>query len=61
VPGLRPSDVEDAIADACERLATTLSVRNAHAYLSDLPQDVDVVGVEPIERRPARPHRYVIQ
>jgi hypothetical protein len=34
-------------------------VRNAHAYLSDLPDDVDVVSVEPIVRRVARPHRYL--
>jgi hypothetical protein len=29
-----------------------------HAYLSDLPQDVDVVSVEPVVRKVARPHRY---
>jgi ATP-dependent 26S proteasome regulatory subunit len=57
--GVRVADVEEAMADAFERLATTLSVRNAHAYLSNLPQDVDVISVEPIVRRPARPHRYL--
>jgi hypothetical protein len=57
--GLRQSDVLDAACDAMERLATTLTPRNAHAYLADLPQDVDVVSVEPMARRAARPHRYV--
>jgi proteasome-associated ATPase len=58
-PGLRVTDIEDAVSDAFERLATTLSLRNAHAYLGDLPQDVDVVSVEPIKRKLTRPHRYL--
>ena len=58
-PGLRPADMENAIADALERLASTLTPRNAHVYLPDLPQDIDVVSVEPIARKVARPHRYV--
>jgi len=57
-PGLRVADVEDAIADAMERLASTLGVRNVHAHLADLPQDVEVVSVEPVVRKLARPHRY---
>lgn len=56
--GIGVADVEDAIADALERLATTLTPRNAHAHLSDLPADVDVAGVEPVVRRVSRPHRY---
>jgi len=56
--GVRVADMEDAVAQAFERLATTLSLRNVHAYLSDLPQDVDVVSVEPIVRRVSRPYRY---
>jgi proteasome-associated ATPase len=58
-PGVGVADMEEAVADAIERLATTLSARNARSYLADLPQDVDVVSVEPVVRRPARPHRYV--
>lgn len=57
--GLRVEDIEDAARDAFDRLASTLSPRNAHAYLPDLPQDVDVVGAEPLRRRVARPHRYL--
>lgn len=57
--GLREGDVLDAAHDAIERLATTLTPRNAHAYLTDLPQDIDVVSVEPIERKTRRRHRYL--
>jgi proteasome-associated ATPase len=57
--GVRVADINEAVSDAFERLATTLSPRNAHAYLSDLPQDVDVVSVEPIKRKLSRAHRYV--
>ena len=58
-PGLRPADMENAIADALERLASTLTPRNAHVYLPDLPQDVDVVSVDPVLRKVPRPHRYL--
>ena len=57
--GLRIEDMEDAVADALARLATTLTPRNAAAYLGDLPQDVDVVSVEPVVRQVARPHQYL--
>jgi len=57
--GVRVADIDDAVSDAFERLATTLSPRNAHAYLSDLPQDLDVVSVEPVGRTLKRAHRYV--
>jgi hypothetical protein len=36
-----------------------LTIHNAHAYLSDLPQDVDVVAVEPILRKVKQPHQYL--
>ena len=57
--GLRLVDIDEAVSDTFERLATTLSPRNAHAYLSDIPQDVDVVSVVPIKRKLSRPHRYM--
>jgi len=56
--GVSVADVEEAVTDAMERLASTISRANVHAYLSDLPQDVDVVSVEPVVRKAARPHRY---
>lgn len=58
-PGLQVRDINDAVSDAIQRLASTLSVRNAAAYLHDLPQDVDVVSVEPVVRRTMPAHRYL--
>ncbi len=59
--GIRVPDVEEAVADVIERLATTLSPQNVRSYLTNLPQDMDVVSVQPVERRVARPHRYLDQ
>ena len=56
--GVRVADMEHALSEALERLATTLTRHNVHAHLADLPQDVDVVSVEPVVRRVARPHVY---
>jgi len=53
------ADVEEATATALERLRGALTVRNVRAYLSDLPQDVDVVSVDPVARRVPRPHHYL--
>ncbi len=58
MPGVRLEDMEAAVAAGLERLASTLSVANARAMLSDLPQDPDVVAVEPVRRRFAT-HRYL--
>lgn len=58
-PGLQVADMEHAADEAIDRLATTLSPRNIRSYLTDLPQDIDVVSVEPIARRVARPRRYL--
>jgi hypothetical protein len=49
--GVCLADIDLAVAEALERLATTLTVRNVRAYLADLPQDVDVVAVEPVHRK----------
>jgi len=57
--GLCVADMDDAVSDAINKLTSTLSVRNAQAYLSDLPQDVDIVSVDPIVRRVSRAHRYL--
>lgn len=58
-PGVRAVDMEDAVGQTLERMRTTLTIHNAHAYLSDLPQDVDVVAVEPIVRKVKQPHQYL--
>jgi len=39
-------------------MGSTLTVHNVRNYLPDLPQDQDVVAVEPVVRRVAQPHRY---
>jgi SpoVK/Ycf46/Vps4 family AAA+-type ATPase len=57
--GVRVSDMERAVAAAVERLATTLSARNAHQYLEDLPEDADVVRVERPRRKVKRATRYL--
>ena len=56
--GLSVEDMQTATADAIERLRQTLTVRNISSYLSDLPQDLDVVSVEAIRPRVDRA-RYV--
>lgn len=58
-PGIRVEDMETAITDGVERLTQTLTRHNVGAYLTNLPQDMDVVSVTPIIRRIKRPHRYV--
>ncbi|HEV7403703.1 MAG TPA: AAA family ATPase [Chthoniobacteraceae bacterium] len=57
--GVRLDDVDAAVDSALERLRTTLSIHNAHAYLDDLPQDMPVVAVDPLGRRVRQPHRYL--
>lgn len=57
-PGVRVEDMEEAVASALDRLASTLSPANARAMLTELPQDLDVVAVEPVRRRVAA-HRYL--
>lgn len=56
--GLDWSDLDDAVTDAIERRVDVLSRRNVRDYLDDLPQDLDVVAVEPFSRPVRRPHRY---
>jgi proteasome-associated ATPase len=58
-PGVRTSDMESAVSQTLERMRTTLTIHNAHAYLSDLPQDVDVVAVEPVVRKVKQPQQYL--
>lgn len=50
-PGVAQVDMEVSVGDAIERLRNTLTKRNVAAYLSNLPQDIDVVSVEPIRPR----------
>jgi ATP-dependent 26S proteasome regulatory subunit len=56
--GVRAEDMEQSVAATIDKLTTTLTRMNVHAYLHDLPQDIDVVAVEPVVRRVRRPHAY---
>ena len=58
IRGLGLDDMEDALAETIEKMSATLTRHNVHNYLADLPQDQDVVAVEPVVRRVGRPHRY---
>src|SRR6185295_7721178 len=57
--GIRLKHVLDAIAEELESIAGTLTPANCRHHITDLPQDVDVVRVEPIKRKVARAHAYL--
>ena len=57
-PGISLNDIEEAVSLTLEKMGSTLTVHNVRNYLPDLPQDQDVVAVEPVVRRVAQPHRY---
>jgi len=58
-PGLNAADMEQAVGEGIQRLRTQLTPNNAHAHLADLPQDVDVVSVEPVVRKVSNTRRYL--
>jgi len=57
--GITVEDMTEAVADAIDKLSSTLTHHNAHHYLPDLSPDADVVSVEPVRRR-VRRHRYLV-
>ncbi|HSB11790.1 MAG TPA: AAA family ATPase, partial [Blastocatellia bacterium] len=57
--GVRLKHVLDAIAEELEGIAGTLTPANCRHHLTDLPQDVDVVRVEVIQRKVPRSHTYL--
>ena len=57
--GLRPSDLLEAIDREFEAAVRALTPRNCRDYLLDLPQDVDVVQIEPRRARPRREYRVL--
>jgi proteasome-associated ATPase len=58
-PGLRTDDVLAAMADEFEAAMRVLTPANCRYHLTDLPQDMDVVSVEPVVRKVKQPHRYL--
>jgi len=59
--GVRLDDVVWAMETEMASAARVLTPANCRAYLADLPQDVDVVSVRPVERKVPRPERYLVQ
>jgi SpoVK/Ycf46/Vps4 family AAA+-type ATPase len=57
--GLRISDMDQAVDDVMERLRSTLTPRNTHSYLDDLPERLEVLEVIPIVRK-VKPHQYIV-
>ncbi len=57
--GVNADDMEQAVAESMERLRTLLTPVNAHIHLGNLPQDVDVVSVEPVVRKVSNARRYL--
>ena len=58
-PGLRATDLLEAIDRELDAAARALTPRNCRDYLLDLPQDVDVVQVEPRRNRVRSEHRVL--
>lgn len=56
--GVRLPDVLAAVGDYFQSAASALTPHNCNNYLDDLPQDVDVVRVEPVLRKVRQPYRY---
>lgn len=57
--GVQLVDMQDAVSETLQRMRRILTINNARSYLHDLPQDVDVVSVEPIVRKVKNQHRYL--
>lgn len=59
--GLTTADIDTAISEFFLTAPRALTSRNARSYLRDLPQDIDVVRVDLVERKVSHPHRYRIE
>ncbi len=58
--GIGWPDVEVALARRLDQAARLLTPHNCRGYVSDLPDDVDVVSVERPRHRQIREYRYVV-
>jgi proteasome-associated ATPase len=59
--GVSVADMNAAISDFFLAAPRALTPRNARNYLRDLPQDVDVVRVDLVDRKVSHPHRYRVE
>jgi proteasome-associated ATPase len=59
--GVSVADMNAAISEFFLAAPRALTPRNARNYLRDLPQDVDVVRVDLVDRKVSHPHRYRVE
>jgi proteasome-associated ATPase len=57
--GVTFEDVEMAIVTEFENASRVLTPANCRSHLTGLPYDMDVVNVQPVERKVNRPARYL--
>jgi proteasome-associated ATPase len=57
--GITLDDVLTAIAGEVEATARLLKPANCWRFVDNLPQDVDVVRVEPVDHKPANVYQYI--
>lgn len=57
--GLMLKDVLTSIHEEFESAASVLTPFNCRNYIANLPQDVDIMSVERIEKNLRKPHRYL--
>lgn len=57
--GIRLEDLLNALETEMETAARSLTPAGCRGQLENLPQDVDVVRVDPVRRRVARAHQYI--
>jgi SpoVK/Ycf46/Vps4 family AAA+-type ATPase len=59
--GVELNDVLAGVGAFAEKSTRVLTPANCRNYLEDLPQDVDVVRVDPVRRKVRNPHQYINQ
>jgi SpoVK/Ycf46/Vps4 family AAA+-type ATPase len=57
--GVNAHDVLDSITEQFEATARGLTPTNCRRYFAWLPQDLDVVSVQPVVRKVRQPHKYM--
>jgi len=57
--GVSLEDILSAVGNFFESAAQNLTPTNCHSFLDDLPQDMDVVRIDPIVRKVRQPEQYL--
>ena len=57
--GVTREDLLEAVTAELDTAIRTLAPHNAASFVAGLPEDIDVVRVEPIESRTRHVHRYL--